>query len=78
VSETLISHLAPRKIDVFYALSIEAKVPDLAIKSNENNVALLRLFLLSLSIYGEVQDVSYCTPNTCNISRTGAFCCSNC
>jgi hypothetical protein len=39
----------------------KAKIFDLAIKTNKNQVALLPISLVSLGLYGEVQDLSLAT-----------------
>ena len=52
------SHLASIKIYVFLLLSIKLKSLISAIKANKNQVALSHIFLLSLVLYAEVQDMS--------------------
>ena len=52
------SHLAPRKIDVISSLSMMPNTLDLAMKADKKKVALSRIFLRCLGLYGEVQDMS--------------------
>ncbi len=52
LTDPLVSHLEPRKIDGTSSLSMKPKVLYLARKAKKNNVALLHIFLVCTDLYG--------------------------